>query len=82
MDGDGVAVVVVVALVAVAAGLPADTPAAMIERGGTPQQRVLRGSLATVAIEAPEWASGGPALLLLGEAVALTAGERALAYAA
>ena len=66
----------------VAAGLPANTPAAMIERGGTPQQRVLRGSLASVAIEAPEWASGGPALLLLGEAVALTAGERALAYAA
>jgi uroporphyrin-III C-methyltransferase/precorrin-2 dehydrogenase/sirohydrochlorin ferrochelatase len=50
----------------------------MIERGGTPQQRVLRGSLASVAIEAPEWADGGPALLLLGEAVAMTAGERAL----
>ena len=39
---------------------------------------MLRGSLASVAIEAPEWTSGGPALLLLGEAVAMMAGERAL----
>lgn len=65
-----------------AAGMPEDTPAAMIERGGTVQQRMLRGNLASVVAEAPEWTSGGPALLLLGEAVAMTAGERALAHAA
>ena len=65
-----------------AAGMPADTPAAMVERGGTPRQRTLRGNLASIAIEAPEWSTGGPALLLIGEAVAMTAGERALALAA
>lgn len=65
-----------------AAGMPADTPAAMIERGGTPRQRTLRGNLASIVVEAPEWSDGGPALLLLGEAVAMTAGERALALAA
>ena len=65
-----------------AAGMPADMPAAMIERGGTSQQRTLRGNLASIATEAAEWSTGGPALLLLGEAVAMTAGERALALAA
>lgn len=64
------------------AGMPDTTPAAMIERGGTPAQRTLRGNLASIAADAPAWTTGGPALLLLGEAVAMTAGERALAYAA
>ena len=65
-----------------AAGMPADAPAAMIERGGTSRQRTLRGNLASIAVEAAEWSTGGPALLLLGDAVAMTAGERALALAA
>ncbi|MBS7809730.1 siroheme synthase CysG [Roseococcus pinisoli] len=49
------------------------TPAALIESGGSPHQRELRGSLAEVAAKAPGWAGDGPILLLLGEAVALGA---------
>ena len=54
----------------VAAGLPAATPAALVERGGTDRQRVLRGTLAGVVAEAPAWHAGGPALLLVGEVAA------------
>ena len=50
-------------------GLDPTTPAAVVERGGTTQQRVLRGTLETVAAEAQAWVQGGPALLLVGEAV-------------
>ncbi|MDB5412401.1 MAG: uroporphyrinogen-III C-methyltransferase [Rubritepida sp.] len=49
------------------------TPAALIERGGSPRQRELRGSLSEVVARAPSWAGDGPILLLLGEAVALGA---------
>ena len=49
-----------------AEGLDPATPAAVIERGGTADQRVLRGSLDSIAAEAPGWLSGGPALLLVG----------------
>ena len=51
-------------------GLDGDTPAALIERGGTPRQRVLRGTLDRLVAEAPAWASGGPTLVLIGPAVA------------
>lgn len=54
-------------------GFDLATPAALIERGGSPQQRELRGSLAEVVAQAPGWAGDGPVLLLLGEAVALGA---------
>jgi uroporphyrin-III C-methyltransferase/precorrin-2 dehydrogenase/sirohydrochlorin ferrochelatase len=50
-------------------GLDPATPAAVVERGGTARQRVLRGTLETIAAEAPAWVQGGPALLLVGEAV-------------
>jgi uroporphyrin-III C-methyltransferase / precorrin-2 dehydrogenase / sirohydrochlorin ferrochelatase len=50
-------------------GLDPATPAAVVERGGTSRQRVLRGTLETVAAEAQAWVQGGPALLLVGEAV-------------
>jgi len=53
----------------VAQGLDPATPAAVVERGGTSRQRVLRGTLETVAAEAQAWVQGGPALLLVGEAV-------------
>ncbi len=48
-------------------GLSRDTPAALIERGGTARQRVLRGTLQTVADAAPGWTTEGPVLVLIGE---------------
>jgi uroporphyrin-III C-methyltransferase/precorrin-2 dehydrogenase/sirohydrochlorin ferrochelatase len=53
-------------------GLPCDTPAALIERGGTPWQRVLRGTLQTVVDAAPGWVTDGPVLILVGEVVRQT----------
>jgi uroporphyrin-III C-methyltransferase/precorrin-2 dehydrogenase/sirohydrochlorin ferrochelatase len=53
----------------VADGMDPAMPAAVVEHGGTPRQRVLRGTLESVAAEAPGWAGGGPTLLLIGEAV-------------
>jgi uroporphyrin-III C-methyltransferase/precorrin-2 dehydrogenase/sirohydrochlorin ferrochelatase len=55
------------------AGLNPDTPAALIERGGSPQQRELRGSLTEITSRAPNWAGDGPVLLLVGEAVGMGA---------
>jgi uroporphyrin-III C-methyltransferase / precorrin-2 dehydrogenase / sirohydrochlorin ferrochelatase len=53
----------------VADGLEPTTPAAVVERGGTAQQRVLRGTLDEITAGAGAWVRGGPALLLVGEAV-------------
>ncbi len=53
-----------------AAGLAPETPAALIERGGTPAERRLFAPLAALATRAPAWSSGGPALLLIGPAIA------------
>lgn len=50
-------------------GVTADMPAILIEDGGTHVQRELRGTLASIATDAADWSHGGPALLLLGEAV-------------
>jgi uroporphyrin-III C-methyltransferase / precorrin-2 dehydrogenase / sirohydrochlorin ferrochelatase len=52
-----------------AEGMAATMPAAVIERGGTPGQRVLRGTLAEMLAQAPGWITEGPALLLVGAAV-------------
>jgi siroheme synthase len=52
-----------------AAGLPHTTPAALIEAGGTPRQRVLHGTLDRLVAAAPGWTAGGPVLLLVGEVV-------------
>jgi uroporphyrin-III C-methyltransferase/precorrin-2 dehydrogenase/sirohydrochlorin ferrochelatase len=52
-----------------ASGLDADTPAAVIERGGTLRQRTLRGTLDHLVAEAPGWSTAGPALVLVGLAV-------------
>jgi uroporphyrin-III C-methyltransferase/precorrin-2 dehydrogenase/sirohydrochlorin ferrochelatase len=54
----------------VGAGYAPDMAAALVERGGTDAQRVLAAPFAQVVDEAAAWSSGGPALLLLGEAVA------------
>ena len=48
------------------AGLDPLTPAALIERGGRAEQRTLRGTLDTLVARAPEWSTGGPALVLVG----------------
>ena len=60
----------------VADGLDPATPAAVIERGGTARQRVLRGTLAEIAAAAPGWVEGGPALLLIGAAVGRGGADR------
>ncbi len=64
----------IVTLPALAAGLAAEgldpaIPAALIERGGSPRQRELRGTLAVLAQQAQAWSDGGPALLIIGEVV-------------
>ena len=51
------------------AGLNASTPAALIERGGTRAQRVLRGTLDDLVNQAPGWTTGGPTLVLIGDVV-------------
>ena len=51
------------------AGLDPGTPAALIERGGRPEQRVLRGTLDALVAQAPEWSNGGPTLALIGAVV-------------
>jgi uroporphyrin-III C-methyltransferase len=55
----------------IAAGLPADTPAAVVSRGTLADQEVVTGPLA----ELPDLAAGlpGPALVVVGDVVALTA---------
>lgn len=53
-----------------AAGMDASTPAAVVERGGTAEARILRGTLGSVAAAAPGWSEGAPALVLVGEALA------------
>ncbi len=51
-------------------GVHPDTPAALIESGGRPEQRTLSGTLATLADLAANWSQGGPALILIGDALA------------
>lgn len=65
-------------------GFDPTTPAALVERGGTRQQRCLTGTLPELVTRAPDWTQGGPTLLLIGEVVALRAArtsEVASAYA-
>jgi uroporphyrin-III C-methyltransferase/precorrin-2 dehydrogenase/sirohydrochlorin ferrochelatase len=54
-------------------GYDPTTPAALIESGGTRQQRTLTGTLPELVVRAPDWTGGGPTLLLIGEVVALRA---------
>ena len=57
-------------------GFDPATPAALVERGGTPTCRTLFGSLPDLLAQAPAWSTGGPALVLIGAVVARRA-ERA-----
>lgn len=48
------------------AGMPAETPAILAESVSTPDQKILRGTLASMAALIAEEAGDGPALILLG----------------
>jgi uroporphyrin-III C-methyltransferase len=64
----------------IAAGRPADTPVAIVERASAPDAVLTRTTLHTLAAGAPE-SSGGPVLIVVGE-VAAQAGARVLAEVA
>ncbi len=53
------------------AGRPAATPAAVIEKGTTPAQRVVTGTLASIVDKVKTAAMKPPAILVVGEVVSL-----------
>lgn len=55
----------------IAAGLPVETPIALVENASLPGERVLRTRLGLLALTARSMLGDGPALILAGEAVAL-----------
>lgn len=55
----------------IAHGLPASTPAALIQQGTTPQQRVLTGNLSTLAGIVNKGNVKAPTLIIVGEVVRL-----------
>lgn len=57
----------------IAAGMPADTPAAVVERATLPDQRVIDAELATVAGLAREAGVAAPAVIVVGECVRVRA---------
>jgi uroporphyrinogen III methyltransferase/synthase len=54
-----------------AAGMARQTPAAAIERGTWGSQRVVQATVATLAMEASRAALSSPAIVVVGECVAL-----------
>ncbi|NMN05321.1 MULTISPECIES: uroporphyrinogen-III C-methyltransferase [unclassified Novosphingobium] len=54
----------------IAAGLPGDTPVAMVENASLPHERVLRTRLDLLGLAARSGLGDGPALLLIGQAMA------------
>ena len=52
-----------------AAGFPPSCPAALVERGTQPEERVARGTVATIASVAVEHAIKAPAVLVVGDCV-------------
>ncbi|MEI3506316.1 MAG: hypothetical protein V8Q32_02180 [Anaerotignum faecicola] len=48
-------------------GKPADTPAAVISRGTTPKQRVVRAKLCNLAAETRKANLAAPAVIVIGE---------------
>ena len=51
------------------AGLAADTPAAVVERGFTPDQRSIVGTLATLPDLAARAGASSPSVIVVGEVV-------------
>lgn len=54
-----------------AAGMPDDTPAALVESGGTDWHQARHARLADLGAGAGDWHRGGPVLLLIGEVVGI-----------
>jgi uroporphyrin-III C-methyltransferase len=50
-------------------GKPPETPAAIIENGTTPQQKVIRGTLATIVEKAEKEGIKAPAVIVVGDVV-------------
>lgn len=67
----GVATLPTICTQLVAHGMPADTPAAIVERATLPDQRCITGTLATLAQQAVDEAVRAPALVIVGDVVAL-----------
>lgn len=57
----------------IAHGLPADTPAALVERATQPEERCITGTLADLPVLAKQHAVKPPALIMVGAVVALRA---------
>ena len=55
------------------AGKPLHTPAAMVEKGGWPEQRTVSGTLANIAEKARSLKIESPAILVVGDVVRLMA---------
>lgn len=53
------------------AGLSPDTPAALIEKGTRPDQKLITGTLATLAPLAAQHGLTGPAIIIIGDVVRL-----------
>jgi uroporphyrin-III C-methyltransferase/precorrin-2 dehydrogenase/sirohydrochlorin ferrochelatase len=54
-------------------GRAAETPAAIIQQGTTPRQRVITGTLASLPGEVADAGLHAPTLIIIGEVVALAA---------
>ncbi|WP_346008494.1 uroporphyrinogen-III C-methyltransferase [Janibacter terrae] len=65
----GVATLGSIAEALMAAGLPADTPAACVADGASPQQRVVRAPVSQIATEADAGGFAPPAITVIGQVV-------------
>jgi uroporphyrin-III C-methyltransferase/precorrin-2 dehydrogenase/sirohydrochlorin ferrochelatase len=52
-------------------GLPADTPAAIVQQGTTPQQRSICGTLASLPVNPEVKTLQAPTLIIIGGVVSL-----------
>jgi len=63
----------------IANGRPADTPVAIVEKGTTPGQRVIRGRLGQLTMLAEAHGVVSPAMLYIGEVASLALGDNGVA---
>jgi uroporphyrin-III C-methyltransferase/precorrin-2 dehydrogenase/sirohydrochlorin ferrochelatase len=63
------------------AGLGRTTPAAIIENGARPDQRVSVGTVGALTALAARHRNGGPALMIIGDVAALADSARPVALA-